>query len=158
VLGHGGIAGEVCRPGIALYGGNAFREPGHALKPVATFEANVLQIRDVGAGETVGYGATFVAASARRIAIVGAGYSDGVPRALSNRGAVGFGAARLPIVGRVSMDLTAIDATAAPTLAVGDRVSFFGGVVTVDDVAAWADTIAYEILTGIGRRVLRVYH
>jgi alanine racemase len=157
VLAHGGIDGEICRPGIALYGGNPFTTEGRALAAVATLDAPVLQIRDVNAGETVGYGATYVAPAARRVAIVSAGYSDGVPRALSNRGAVGFGALRLPIVGRISMDLTAVDATAAPMLAVGDRVTFFGGAVTVDEVAAWADTISYEILTGVGRRVLRRY-
>jgi alanine racemase len=157
VLGHGGLAGEVCRPGIALYGGNALVEPNRALAPVAALDAVVLQIRDVDAGQSVGYGASYVAGSTRRIAVVGAGYADGVPRSLSNRGAVGFGALRLPIVGRVSMDLTTIDATAAPGLNVGDRVTFFGGAVGVDEVASWAGTISYEILTGVGRRPMRRY-
>jgi alanine racemase len=157
VLDRGGESGEICRPGIALYGGNPFVERKRALGTVATFDAPVLQVRRVEAGQTIGYGATFVAPSARLIAVVGAGYADGVPRLLSNRGSVGFGARRLPIVGRVSMDLTCVDATAAPEIRVGDRIAFFGEAVSVDEVAAWAETISYEILTGIGPRVARCY-
>jgi len=157
VLDHGGEPGEICRPGIALYGGNPFVESNRALATVATFDAPVLQVRRVEAGQTIGYGATFVASSARLVAVVGAGYADGVPRLLSNRGAASFGDRRLPIVGRVSMDLTCVDATAVPEIRAGDRVAFFGGAVSVDEVAAWAETISYEILTGIGPRVARRY-
>jgi alanine racemase len=147
----------VCRPGIALYGGNPFVAMPRALARVATLDAPVLQVRHVDAGAEVGYGASFVSDRARRIAVVGAGYADGVPRLLSNRGAVGFGDRRLPIIGRVSMDLTTIDVTLASDLDAGDRVAFFGGAVTLDEVAAWAGTISYEILTGIGPRVERRY-
>ena len=157
ILSHGGGVREIGRPGIALYGGNPFATQTCALARVATFDAPVLQMRDVVVGDEVGYGATYVADRARRIAVVGAGYADGVPRLLSNRGAVAFGAQRLPIVGRVSMDLTTIDASEAPDLRVGDRVSFFGGAVALEEVAAWAETISYEILTGIGPRVVRRY-
>lgn len=152
----------LARPGIALYGGAPFvtTAPSNAhsdqLWPVARLEGQVLQLRDVAAGTAVGYGATYVAPEAMRIATVGLGYADGLPRLLSNVGA-GFAAGhRLPIVGRVSMDLTCVDVSAA-TLAEGDWVEFFGQNLALAEVAGFAQTIDYEILCGIGGRVPRVY-
>ena len=94
------------------------------------------------------------------IATVGVGYADGVPRLTSGRGAVAApGVGRLPIVGRVSMDMIQVDATdAGDRLVVGDWLELLGATVTVDEVAAWAETISYEVLTGLGDRLERRYH
>ena len=150
-----GVRG-IGRPGIGLYGGNPFADRSNPTRCVATFEGQVLQVRCVAAGETVGYGGTRGLTRDSRVAVVGAGYADGVPRLLSNRGAVAFRGARMPILGRVSMDLTHVDATDV-AVEPGDWVEFFGPTVAVDEVAAWADTIAYEVFTGIGGRVERRY-
>lgn len=152
----------LARPGIALYGGAPFTTTAppnthsNQIWPVARLQGQVLQLRDVAAGTPVGYGASFVAPKPMRIATVGLGYADGLPRLLSNAG-VGFAAGhRLPIVGRVSMDLTCVDVSAA-TVAEGDWIEFFGQNVALAEVARLAQTIDYEILCGIGGRVPRVY-
>ena len=150
-----GVRG-VGRPGIGLYGGNPFSDRANPMRCVATLEGQVLQLRRVPAGEPVGYGGTRRLERDAVVAVVGAGYADGVPRLLSNRGQVGFGGGRLPILGRVSMDLTHVDATGAPVER-GDWVEFFGPTLGIDEVAAWAETIAYEVLTGVGARVERRY-
>jgi alanine racemase len=150
--------GDLCRPGIALYGGNPFLDAPNTLRAVATFEARILQLRSVPPNEPVGYGATGAVDAQRLIAVLGAGYADGIPRALSGCGAAAVSGTRVPIVGRISMDLTAIDVTQlADRLAVGDWVELIGARVGVDDVAAIAGTNAYEILTGLGRRSERRY-
>lgn len=149
-------AGDLARPGIGLYGGNPFLAAESPVAPVVTLEGRILQVRRVAAGESVGYGASYTARSAAEVAIVGLGYGDGLPRLLSNRGEAALAGRRCPIVGRVSMDLTAVDVTglgAAP----GDWVEFLGATVTVDEVAGWAETIPYEVLTGLGQRPLRRY-
>ncbi|MEZ5559306.1 MAG: alanine racemase [Pseudomonadales bacterium] len=153
--------GDLGRPGIALYGGNPFvgavaAELAPGLRPVATLEGQILQLRRVAAGESVGYGAAYRAPDERRIAVVGLGYADGLPRLLSNRGEVWVSGRRRPILGRVSMDLTVVDVTGLD-VGVGDWVEFMGAGVTVDEVAGWAETIAYEVLTGLGRRPERSY-
>ncbi|MCY3814228.1 MAG: alanine racemase [Gammaproteobacteria bacterium] len=153
-----GIGGDVARPGIALYGGNPFATGRSPMRPVATLEARVVGLRTVGAGEPVGYGGTFQTTRESRIAVLGVGYADGVPRAVSNRGAVACRGQRLPVIGRISMDLMHVDVTAARSpVAVGDWLEVFGHTVRVDDVAAAAGTIPYEVLTGIGSRVVRDY-
>lgn len=156
VLGGADLAGDLGRPGIGLYGGNPYLSAPSPVRPVATLEAPILQLRQVPAGESVGYGATNSARTERQVAVVGAGYADGIPRLLSNRGQVMVAGRRCPIVGRVSMDLTTVDVTGLGA-AVGDWVEFFGAGIAVDEVAAWAETIAYEVLTGLGRRPLRCW-
>ena len=151
-----GVEG-IGRPGIGLYGGNPYTAQDNPMRCVATLEGKVLQVRRVPAGVPVGYGGTHVTARDTVIAAVGIGYADGVPRALSNRGQVACGKARAPIVGRVSMDLTLVDVTGLAPVQPGDWIEFFGHGIGIDEVAAWADTISYEILTGIGGRVSRVY-
>lgn len=151
-----GPGGDIARLGIGLYGGNPFADRPNPVVPVATFEAPVLALREAAAGDTVGYGGTVLDAPAR-LATVGAGYADGIPRRLSGRGAVAAGGRRLPIVGRVSMDLVTVDATAAGDLREGDLVEVFGAAIPVDEVATLAGTIGYEILTGVGPRVERRY-
>ena len=148
--------GDLARPGIGLYGGNPWSNAPNPGQPAATLEAPVIQVRQVRAGESVGYGATWQGGTPRRLAVLGIGYADGLPRLLSNRGEAVAGGTRCPFVGRVSMDLTVIDVTDA-RVAVGDRVELFGAGLPIDEVAGRADTIAYELLTGISSRVERVY-
>ncbi len=147
--------GDLARPGIGLFGGNPWSNKPNPVQPVATLEATVVQIRQVAPGESVGYGATWQSRKAGRLAVLGVGYADGLPRRLSNCGEAVVRGKRCPIVGRVSMDLTVIDVTGARAVA-GDWVELFGTRLPVDEVARQADTIAYELLTGISPRVPRV--
>lgn len=150
-------AGDLVRPGIFLYGGRAGT---HAPRPVATWRARVLATHWLEPGSTVSYGATYRAATRSCVATLAAGYADGLPRSLSNVGAVLLEGRRMPIAGRVTMDFTMV--------ACGDREPAVGGAATLigadgadaialDDFASLAGTISYEILTGLGRRVTRVY-
>ena len=151
-----GHAGDLGRPGIGLYGGNPFVDRPNPMRPVATLEGEVLQLRHIKAGTSIGYGATYVAAGPRLIGIVGIGYADGLSRQHSNLGAAAVDGERVPIVGRVSMDLTMVDVTDVGA-AVGDWIEFIGTTVTVDEVAEGTNTIAYEILTGLGKRAEHIY-
>lgn len=152
-----GTESDLPRPGIALYGGNPFSYQPNPMRTVATLQSRVVALRRVPHGESVGYGGTYAANGDMRIAVLGIGYADGVSRLVSPRAEVVHGGALLPVVGRISMDLMQVDATAAEGIAVGDWVEIFGATVSIDDFAAWADTISYEVLTGIGRRVGRCY-
>jgi len=153
---------DLVRPGIALYGaapGPLVPVPGHT---VVTAEARILMIRDAAAGETVGYGATERLRRPTRIAILAAGYADGYHRRTgstdAHKGAhVSIRGRPAPILGRVSMDLIAVDVTDIPAAARGDWAELFGPNVSVDDVAAFAGTVGYELLTGLGRRYERTY-
>ncbi len=149
-----GHAWDMVRPGIGLYGAEAFSRA-MGLRPVMRLSAPVMQIRSLRMGEAVGYGASFVAPRAMRIAVVRAGYADGVPRALSHGGRVWFAKRRLPIVGRVCMDYCMVDLENAPAR-VGDRVVFWGAEHDVAEVAEQAGSIAYELLTRVGPRVPRI--
>ncbi len=144
---------DLTRPGIGLYGGgpSAARDQLH---PVIAIEAPVLQLRDVPAGSSVGYGASFVATRPTRVAITALGYADGYPRAMATHGAARAAGVPCPLIGRVSMDLTAFDVTDAPPLAEGDwlTVDFDVGAA-----AAQAGRAEYELLTGLGHRYARVY-
>lgn len=147
---------DASRPGICLYGGGPEGRPDERIRPVATLTAEVLQVRDVPAGESVGYSRGFIADSPRRIATVAAGYADGVLRSYSPRGEVFVGGALRSIVGRVSMDVCAVDVTGLE-VAVGDRVELFGGRRMLDDAAAAAGTVAWELLTSVSARVPRTW-
>lgn len=146
---------DLCRPGIGLYGATARPGQKHGLKPVARLQAPILQIRDIHAGDTVGYGASYRADRSLRIATVAAGYADGLPRALSNTGWGRINGVGAHILGKVSMDLTVIDLSDCPDAAVGDTVDFFG--IDLDALAVAAETLPYELLTGIGPGVERVW-
>ena len=148
---------QLARAGIGLYGGNPFSERDNPFHPVAQLQAKVIQIRDVQAGEAIGYGATFAREQPGRIATLGIGYADGVPRLLSNIGQVYFPSGMAPIVGRVSMDLISVDITELHDVATGDWAELFGANILVDDVAEQSQTISYELLVGIGPRVARNY-
>ncbi len=151
--------GDLVRPGIALYGGNPFSDRPNPMEAVAALTAPILQLHDVAEPEPVGYGATYVANPPARIAVVGIGYADGYPRNLGNNGMAAVQGQRVPVVGRVSMDLISIDVAALPreAVSVGDAVELIGPTVGVDEVAALAGTISYEVLTGMGRRLAREY-
>jgi alanine racemase len=145
---------DVARPGIGLYGcGDS------SLRPVVSLFLPVLQVRDLRAGESVGYGATFKAERDMRIAIVCGGYADGVFRALSNV-AQGWFNGYLPMLGRVSMDSSVFDVSALPIHQQpreGDLIELLGDHVSVDDLAAQAGTISYELLTRLGQRLEKRY-
>jgi alanine racemase len=153
----GGFLHDLVRPGITLYGGGPFERPDPRIAPVVTFEAPVLQVRDVPAGETIGYDAGFTAQQSLRVAIIAAGHADGVLRAQSPAGYGWFDGARRRFLGRVSMDLIAIDVSQDPAPKPGDRVELIGPHALLDDVAAAGSTIAYEVLTRMSTRGEHVY-
>ena len=155
---------DLVRPGIALYGGRALEGKPNPMQWVVQFQARILQIRDVPAGESIGYGASFTTERASRIATIACGYADGFLRALSGPsgrpGPVGFiGEHPVAVVGRVSMDLITVDVTDVPAKEAvrGAWVEVLGSRTTIDDLTDRAGTIGYVLLTRLGRRVLRVY-
>ncbi|MDE2008208.1 MAG: alanine racemase [Rhodospirillales bacterium] len=152
-----GFGSDLARPGAALYGINPLPGEANPMRAAVRLSARVLAVRAIGAGESVGYNATFTATRPTRIATAAIGYADGWRRSLSNRGAAVFDGARLPLVGRVSMDLTTFDATAHPGLVAGDWLDLIGPGQSVDDVADAAGTNGYEVLTGLGPRIARAY-
>jgi alanine racemase len=146
---------DLIRPGVGLYGSGALDSGNPALQAAATIEAPILQVRDVEAGETFGYGATFTAAKKMRAATIALGYADGFLRSLSGRGYGFVGGAKRPILGRVSMDLIIIDVTGCAEAAPGVMVEFLGANAPLDEVAALAGTAPYEILTTFAATVRR---
>jgi alanine racemase len=150
------------RMGLPIYGysSTAVPVPGLELHPVLAWKSRVVAIHELARGDRVGYGGTFSAPGALRIATVSTGYADGYPRALSNRGEVLVGGVRAPVRGRVSMDYLTVDISAAGDVVVGDEVVIIGRqgdqVITADDLARSLDTISWEVLTMIGSRVERV--
>jgi alanine racemase len=157
---------SLVRPGHAIYGYvSPARGPApHALfsvEPALSWKAKIVTVKDVPAGARIGYGGSFQAHTSMRIAVLAAGYADGIPHRLSNKGKVIAGGRLAPIVGTVSMDLTTIDVTASPHLRAGDEVTLLGreGDVTLDaqQIARTAGTISYNVLCGISARVKRFY-
>ena len=151
------FASDLARPGAALYGLNPTPSQPNPMRPVVTLRARVLQVRQLRIGQSVGYNATWRAARPSRIAAIGVGYADGWARALSSRGHARFDGTRVPLVGRVSMDITTFDATDHPGLEAGSWLELIGPQHSVDRVAQEAGTNGYEILTSLGRRYHRVY-
>ncbi len=159
-----GFTCDLVRPGIALYGGNPFASRANPMSAVVRLYAPLLQVRNIATGESVGYGATWTAKRPSRIGVLGAGYGDGIPRALSSPATDGpacvfIGGHYAPIIGRVSMDMITVDLTDVPEeIALeGQRVELMGDNITVDDIARWSGTIPYEVLTGLGSRYARLY-
>ncbi len=156
---------DMVRPGIALFGVQAWpsRVAGEAsaLRPTMRLRTEVIALRDLPIGATVGYGGRFRAERPTRIATVPVGYGDGLLRAVSNRGEMLVHGARAPIAGNVSMDLTTLDVTDIPGVALGDEVVLLGAQgdasIGADDIARAAGTIPYEVLTNVSRRVPRFY-
>ena len=145
------------RPGVALYGVRPNRVAPNPLKPTISLDAKILQIRQIDAPESVGYGASHRVQGPTRIATLAVGYADGFLRCLSNNASAWMGDVEMPIVGRVSMDLITVDITAAPQIGLGDSLNLIGPHQDVDAVADKAGTIGYEILTSLGQRYARHY-
>jgi alanine racemase len=147
-------AGDMVRPGIFLYGGEA---GGRYPSPVVRLQAKVLAVRQVGAGESVSYGASWIASEPTTIATLACGYADGIPRALAERGRVELNGLVAPIAGRVTMDMTMVALSPGTMVQPGDVATIFGGRVSLDQQADASGTIAYELLTRLGPRVQRRY-
>lgn len=150
---------DLMRPGAALYGIAPMSGADNPMKPVVRLQGKIIQLRRIETGDRVGYGVTYRAPSARRLATVSVGYADGWLRAFSNRGAVLVGGVRAPIVGNVSMDTCTIDISDAdPSLLYpGATVDLISAEQPLDVVAPLSGTIAYEILTSLGDRYHREY-
>jgi alanine racemase len=155
---------DLVRPGVALYGVNPTPGRKNPMRPVVELKGRIIQVRTIGKGETVGYGATFTAGRQSRIAVVAVGYADGFLRSASaskgkSAAEVVVAGRRCPVAGRVSMDLFAVDVTSLPegTVRRGDLATLIGDGMSIDDLAAAMGTIGYELLTNLGRRYHRVY-
>ncbi|SLN47990.1 alanine racemase [Oceanibacterium hippocampi] len=151
--------GEMVRPGVALYGVNPTPSRPNPMAQVVQLQGKIVQVHEIDRGRTVGYGAAHPVTRKARIATVPVGYADGYLRALGGQGHCAVNGVRVPIVGRISMDLTTLDVSALPEAAtpIGTPVELIGPTVSLDELAGNAGTIGYEILTGLGRRYHRVY-
>lgn len=150
---------DLVRPGVALYGANPTLELPNQMHPVLELYAPILQVRDVKAGDTVGYNQTYRFDRPGKVATIALGYADGYPRTLSNRGEARIGSFSAPIRGRISMDLITLEVTDIPESVAhpGALACLIGPHRPIDQIASEAGTIAYEILTGLGTRVQRIY-
>jgi alanine racemase len=149
---------DLARGGVALYGGNPTPGRPNPMRDVIHLQGKILALRQIDRGQGVGYGATFRAPGRRLIATVPVGYADGYFRALGNRAFAAIDGYRVPVVGRVSMDLITLDVTEVPGgVAEGALVDLIGGGVGLGEVAGWAGGIEYEVLTALGRRYHRRY-
>ena len=162
VISFSGFAYDAVRAGLMLYGVSPIREQQQLLRPAMTLKARIALVRELPAGSSVSYGRTFTTTRASRIATLSIGYADGVPRAISGRGAAVLNRGRrCPIVGRVTMDLINVDVTDVAGAEAGDEVVVFGRQgdeeISAFEVADKAGTIPWEVFTGIGSRVTRVY-
>jgi len=156
IFGSAAAEGDWVRPGLALYGASPFAESSAAqlgLTPVMSLESSVIAVRRVSAGETVGYGAAWRAPRDSTIAIIAAGYGDGLPRGLPGGTPVLVGGVRAPLVGRVSMDMIAVDVTGQPGVQVGTAALLWGPGLPVEEIARHAGTIPYELLCSVSQRV-----
>ena len=145
---------DLVRPGLALYGGVPRREAAGQIAQVAFPEAQVVQRRTVKAGETIGYGATWTAGRDTEAAILNIGYADGYLRCFAGVGGASFGHADLPLIGRVSMDLVAVDCSGAAALGEGDWVTLDYALPEAADASGLSQ---YELLTGLSQRLERVW-
>ena len=150
---------DLVRPGIGLFGGNVQNMTTNPFSVAAILTARVLQIRRVDSGETVGYGASFRTKSPTVLATVALGYADGLMRAIGNTGHAAISGRRVPVAGRVSMDLTTLDVTelAPESISTDSEAEFFGDAISLEEAAKAANTAAYEILTSLTSRVPRHY-
>ncbi|MGZ5004214.1 MAG: alanine racemase [Chthoniobacterales bacterium] len=153
---------DIVRAGLMLYGVSPLAEFQTQLRPALALKSRVVLVRDLSAGSSISYGRTFITQRPTRVATLGIGYADGYPRAISNQdAAVLIRERRCPVLGRITMDLTMVDVTEVPDVSLGDEVVLIGRQgeqeVTAHEVAVRASTIPWEIFTGIGSRVARVY-
>ena len=147
---------DAVRPGISLYGGGPREVPDPRFRAVATLTAPVLQVRELKAGEAVGYGTMFTAPRAMRIAVVGAGYADGIIRAAHRTARAFMAGAPAPFV-VVTMDLIALDISDCPDVKIGDPAELLGAHALLDDLAKASGSVAHECLVHLGRRAQRTY-
>jgi len=156
-------AGECwARPGLALYGeANGFLQSGEGLRPVMGLESRAVLIKSIPEGTPVSYGGIFTTNRLTRIAIVPVGYADGYPWRASGKASVLAGCMRCPVLGRVTMDMIVVDVSDAKDFSVNDAVVLLGRQgdeeISLSELAGWADTISYEILCGISKRMPRIY-
>ena len=150
---------DCVRPGAALYGVNPRPGEPSPVQPVVRLMASVIQTREIDAGDTVGYGASYVASRRCRVATLAVGYADGYMRAAGNASFTYIGDHPAPVIGRISMDLLTLDVSDVPPhlCRPGDRVELLGARYGADDLARASGTIGYEILTSLGRRYRRTY-
>jgi len=162
--------GDMVRPGAILYGYHQSFDPPQKkqevmcempLEPCLSLRARIISLRDVPSGQAVGYGARFVTERPSRIAVINAGYADGVVRARTNRGCALVRGHRVPLVGTISMDLTMLDVTDVPDTVLGDVVTIYGkdgkAAIEVSDVAREIGTVTSDLLCALGRRVPKFY-
>jgi alanine racemase len=151
------------RVGLVAYGVHPPRDLARPpVKPVMSLRSRLVQVRELPEGASISYGRTFTTRRASKIGVVPVGYGHGYSWLLSNRGQMLLAGRRVPIVGRVTMDLTMVDVTDVPGAGVGDEVVLFGeqadAAITVEEFAAWSETLPYEVMCTIGKRVPRMYH
>ncbi len=154
---------NLIRPGLLAYGHYPsidLREK-IELVPVMKFKSRLILVRRVRAGQSISYGRTFIAPAEMTVGVIAAGYGHGMSHRLSNKGMVLFRGEKVPIIGRVTMDMTMIDISACPDAAVGEEVAIIGrqgeNEISVDDIAQWDGTLNYEVLCRISKRVVRAY-
>lgn len=158
LLGYQSAQTNLVRPGLMLYGASPLPAWQKQLRPVMTLKSRVSLIRKLPAGHGVSYGRTTILEKDTPVATIGIGYGDGLPRAISGKGAyVLIRGQKAPLLGRVTMDQIMVDVSALPDCQPGDEVEIFGPHLLVSQIARWADTIPWEVLTGITPRVTRVY-
>lgn len=160
----GSVHCDLVRPGVALFGGNPTAARKNPMRPVIEVKGRIVQVRAIGKGETVGYGASFTASRPTRVAVIATGYADGYFRSASTARTGAPAAAivagrRCPLIGRVSMDLLALDVTDLPATQTrrGEFATLVGGEIGIDDLAAACGTISHEVLTNLGQRYHRTY-
>jgi alanine racemase len=155
---HPHLQYDMVRLGIGLYGVDSAGSNEINLEPVATLKSTIAQIRNVKAGDTVGYNRKGLLTRDSIIATIRIGYADGFSRRLGNGiGSLYIQGQLVPVVGSVCMDMLMIDITDIPNVKEGDLVEIFGKNLPIQDVAKWSGTIPYEVMTGISQRVKRVY-
>lgn len=152
--------GEWVRPGLALYGVSPLsgsRAGATPLRPAMALESELIAVREVNAGEAIGYGTHCITQGITRVGVVAMGYADGYPRAAANGTPVAVAGQRTQLLGRVSMDMLSVDLTHLPHAAIGDAVELWGPQIGIAEVASASQTIPYELLTRLTRRVERHY-
>jgi alanine racemase len=153
---HPQVAGDSVRPGIVLYGASPAPDRTAAslgVRPAMHLRARLIAIQELKAGDAVGYGAQFRAGDPLRVGVVACGYADGYPRCAPNGTPAAIDGVRVPTVGRVSMDMLSVDLTAVPQANVGSEVELWGEHVPIDEVAAAAGTVGYELMCALAARV-----
>jgi alanine racemase len=156
VVRYADVGGDVVRPGVMLYGATPFATRGAkalGLSPVMTLRSKLIAVQMLAAGESVGYAATFTAARPTRIGVVACGYADGYPRHAPNGTPVLVDGQRVPIAGRVSMDMLTVDLSSVPGAGIGSNAVLWGEGLPVDEVANAAGTVGYELLCAVAPRV-----